>query len=114
MPRGDRKFLYRVVLVAALLRLVFVLWYPQVPAGIGDDRTYEQVALNLVAGKGFSGGLSSGQWERTGQPAPLDVPGDPEIGFGQAESTGGQTQGLFRGYSYPVARQLTFGIDLTF
>ena len=50
MPRGDREFLYRVVLVAALLRLVFVLWYPQVPAGIGDDRTYEEVALNLVAG----------------------------------------------------------------
>ena len=82
MSHGDRKFLYRVVLVAALLRLVFVLWYPQVPADIGDDRTYDQVALNLVAGKGFSGGLSSGQWERTGQPAPLDVPGDPEIGFG--------------------------------
>ncbi|MEA5425954.1 SusC/RagA family TonB-linked outer membrane protein [Arcicella lustrica] len=44
----------------------------------------------------------------------FEAKGDPEIGFGQAESTGGQTQGLFRGYSYPVARQLTFGIDLTF
>jgi len=44
----------------------------------------------------------------------FEAKGDPEIGFGQAESTGGQVQGLFRGYSYPVARQLTFGIDLTF
>ncbi|MEA5256651.1 TonB-dependent receptor [Arcicella aquatica] len=44
----------------------------------------------------------------------FEAKGDPEVGFGQAESTGGQTQGLFRGYSYPVTRQLTFGIDLTF
>ena len=44
----------------------------------------------------------------------FEAKGDPEIGFGQAESTGGQTVGLFRGYSYPVTRQLTFGIDITF
>ncbi len=44
----------------------------------------------------------------------FEAKGDPEVGFGQAESTGGQTVGLFRGYSYPVTRQLTFGIDLTF
>ena len=44
----------------------------------------------------------------------FEAKGDPEVGFGQAESGGGQTLGLFRGYSYPVTRQLTFGIDITF
>jgi TonB-linked SusC/RagA family outer membrane protein len=43
-----------------------------------------------------------------------EMKGDPEVGFGTAESTGGQTFGLFKGFSYPQTRQLTFGVDITF
>ncbi|RXK50804.1 SusC/RagA family TonB-linked outer membrane protein [Aquirufa rosea] len=40
--------------------------------------------------------------------------GDPEVGFGQAESTGGTVQGLFSAYSYPQTRTVNVGLDITF
>ncbi len=40
--------------------------------------------------------------------------GDPEVGFGQAESTGGTVQGLFAAYSYPQTRTVNVGLDITF
>lgn len=70
-----------VLATALLLRLGFVLLYPQVPPVIGDDRMYDQVAWSLATGNGFSGGFA-GQTERPGRPAQLDIQGSPEIGIG--------------------------------
>lgn len=67
--------------MAIVVRLAFVLLYPQVAPTIGDDRMYDQVGWNIASGKGFSGGFA-GQTDRPGRPAPFDIPGSPEIGIG--------------------------------
>jgi len=47
--------------LALVLRLTFVLAYEQYPAFLADDRGYDDVAVNLAAGKGFVAQAESGK-----------------------------------------------------
>lgn len=78
----DGRFLVAVLALALLLRVAFVLLYPQVPPVIGDDRMYDQVGWSLATGGGFSGGFATEDRDRPGRPAPLDLPGSPEASIG--------------------------------
>ena len=45
------------VAIALILRVSYVLLYPQYPALIGDDDMYDNVAWHLARGDGFIGGV---------------------------------------------------------
>jgi 4-amino-4-deoxy-L-arabinose transferase-like glycosyltransferase len=59
------------VALAALLRLGYVLLYPQSPALMGDDRSYDDAAWNLARGEGFA--------EAVGKPEITIGPGYPAL-----------------------------------
>lgn len=73
MAHGRPPQAWAAFMVALGLRLFYVAWYPQIPVGLGDDRMYDQVAMNLAGGRGFTGGFA-GQFDPGGQ--------GPEIGIG--------------------------------
>lgn len=75
--------LWALVLLAALLRLGYVLAYPQVPlcpecAVLPDYVMYDEVGRNVAAGRGFVGGFAA----RTFDTATATGPGAPEVGVG--------------------------------
>ena len=45
---------WAIVLVGFLIRLGYVLAYPQYPFGLADDVSYDDIARSVVAGGGFA------------------------------------------------------------
>lgn len=69
---------WAIAAAALVLRLAFVLLYPQGHERCGDCRLYEEVGANVAEGRGFIGGFAA---ETFAGPSPLGA-NAPEIGMG--------------------------------
>jgi 4-amino-4-deoxy-L-arabinose transferase-like glycosyltransferase len=76
-PRHDRA-MWTIAAVALLLRLAFVLLYPQRHERCEDCRLYAEVAANVADGRGFLGGFAA---ETFAGSSPLGS-NAPEVGMG--------------------------------
>lgn len=69
---------WAIAAAALLLRLAFVLFYPQGHERCGDCHLYEEVGANVANGRGFIGGFAA---ETFAGPSPLGS-NAPEVGMG--------------------------------
>ena len=65
------------VILALLLRLLFVFGYPQYPPFLGDDAGYDNVAWNLANGRGFVADIISPEGTVTYEPLIANGPTYP-------------------------------------